>query len=73
MPLMPAIRIIGRWGDYRVGSIIRPSAMLRKHMLSLKVAELADESPSYRKQPTPMPTGTVRPDPPPAPPKRKRR
>lgn len=36
----PKIKIIGRYGEYRIGEIIRPPGSLRKIMIDLKVAEL---------------------------------
>lgn len=47
----PRIRIIGKYGAYRIGDILSPGAMLRGHLLGLMcngkpVAELVEESAS---------------------------
>ena len=42
----PAIRMVGRWGSYRVGEILRPTAGLRKVLFSLKVAVAHEDKPA---------------------------
>lgn len=55
MPIMPAIRIIGRYATYRQGQIIRPTAILRDYILSLRdrqgnpVAERVDDAAPAKK------------------------
>ena len=38
----PKIKIIGRYGEYRIGEVIAPPGSLRKYLLDLKVAELCE-------------------------------
>lgn len=39
----PKVRIIGKYGEYRVGELIAPPGSLRKFLIDLKVAELVDD------------------------------
>jgi hypothetical protein len=41
----PKIRLIGRYGDYRVGAILTPPASLRKILFDRKVAVYEPEAP----------------------------
>jgi len=56
MPVMPKLRIIGRFMDLRIGEIISPGGGLRKILLDRGAAEFVEPAPK---------TGS-------APPKRKR-
>ena len=52
--MMPKIRMIGRYGSFRVGQIINPPASLRKILFDRKLAEFVDEGsvrPPQKKQP----------------------
>jgi len=40
----PRIRLIGRYGDYRIGEILSPPASLRKMLFDLKLAVLESET-----------------------------
>ena len=39
----PKIKIIRRWGEYRVGEILAPPASLRKYLFDREVAEYVQE------------------------------
>ncbi len=46
--MTPRIRIIGKYGNYRMGEILRPPSATQRNLLvrTLKVAELVEEAPA---------------------------
>ena len=51
MAMNPKIKIIGRYGEYRIGELISPPGSLRKYLLDLKVAELCEPKPAAKRGP----------------------
>ena len=45
--MLPKIRMIGKWGEYRVGEVIAPPGSLRKVLFDLKVAEFVEKPAPY--------------------------